>query len=92
MAVRPMQLVEAHLIPGSTLRAADLKPGALYQTALAGAFLTVSSVHVSPFMSQYSPYRPCGVFALALGTHHRSSGTQLACMWHLPCFVQAHHC
>ena len=35
------QLVEAHLIPGTTLRAADLQPGALYQTALAGAFLTV---------------------------------------------------
>ena len=35
------QLVEAHLIPGTTLRAVDLKPGALYQTALPGAFLTV---------------------------------------------------
>ncbi len=35
------QLVEAHLIPGATLRAADLQPGVRYQTALPGAFLTV---------------------------------------------------
>ena len=50
----PMQLVEAHLIPGATLRAADLKPGVLYQTALAGAFLTVRSPHISS-MSWSSP-------------------------------------
>lgn len=42
-----MQLVEAHLIPGAMLRAADLKPGVLYPTALAVAFLTVRSIHVS---------------------------------------------
>ena len=57
-----MQLVEAHLIPGSTLRAADLKPGVLYQTALAGAFLTVRSIHClggfeKQFMAKYAPGR-----------------------------------
>lgn len=77
-----MQLVEAHLIPGATLRAADLKPGALYQTALPGAFLTVSGTLVSlSYMSQTFLRMRRDPWAWYISPVIRDSQ---ACMWHMP--------